>query len=41
MERTMNRITFTLDKNGHLERICADEEVEVYIVAPKVPRDRV
>ena len=34
------RITFTMDKRG-LRRICADEEVEVYIVSPHVPRDRV
>jgi hypothetical protein len=37
----MNRITFTLDENGHLVRICADQEVEVYIVQPSTPRDRV
>ncbi|MFT8247274.1 hypothetical protein [Roseomonas sp. BN140053] len=37
----MNRITFTVDENGHLVRICADQEVEVFIVAPNVPRDRV
>jgi hypothetical protein len=36
----MNRITFTLDKNGHLVRICADEAVEVLIICPSVPRDR-
>jgi hypothetical protein len=37
----MNRITFTLDENGHLVRICVDQEVEVYIVQPSMPRDRV
>ncbi len=37
----MNRITFTLDKNGDILRICADEHVEVFIVCPSVPRDRV
>lgn len=37
----MNRITFTLDANGHLRWICADQEVEVYIVHPKVPHERV
>jgi hypothetical protein len=37
----MNRITFTLDKNGHLVRICADEAAEVLIIAPDVPQDRV
>ncbi len=37
----MNRITLTLDENGHIVRICADEHVEVFIVSPTVPRDRV
>ena len=37
----MNRITMTVDENGHIVRICADAEVEVYIVCPSVPRDRV
>jgi hypothetical protein len=37
----MNRITFTMDKRGLIERICADAEVEVYIVSPHTPRDRV
>jgi hypothetical protein len=37
----MKRITFTLDERGLIHRICADEEVEVYIVSPDVPRDRV
>ncbi|MFT8247278.1 hypothetical protein [Roseomonas sp. BN140053] len=37
----MNRITFTVDETGNLVRICADEEVEVFIVDPNVPRDRV
>ena len=37
----MKRITFTMDERGLIERICADEEVEVYIVSPNVPRDRV
>ena len=36
----MNRITFTLDKNGNLVRICADEAVEVLIICPSIPRDR-
>jgi hypothetical protein len=35
----MNRITFTLDKHGHFVRICADEAVEVLIIAPDVPQD--
>ncbi|MFT8245550.1 hypothetical protein [Roseomonas sp. BN140053] len=37
----MNRITFTVDENGHFVRICADEEVDAFIVDPNVPRDRV
>jgi len=37
----MDRITITLDENGHVVRICADAEVEVYLVSPHVPRDRV
>lgn len=37
----MKRITFTMDERGLIQRICADEEVEVYIVSPHVPRDRV
>ena len=37
----MRRITFTMDDRGLIHSICADEEVEVYIVSPHVPRDRV
>jgi hypothetical protein len=37
----MNRITFTVDENGHLVRVCADREVEVYIVDPNILHDRV
>ena len=37
----MNRITITLDENGHVVGIRADEHVEVFIVFPSVPRDRV
>jgi hypothetical protein len=37
----MNRITFTLDERGFIHRICANEEVEVYIVDPRRRRDRV
>ena len=36
----MNRITFTLNENGDLVRICADEAVEVLIICPSIPRDR-
>ena len=38
---TRKRITFTIDERGFIHRICADEEVEVYIVCPDVPHDRV
>ena len=34
----MSRVTFTVDENGYLRQICADQEV--YIVAPGVPKDR-
>ena len=37
----MNRIALTLDENGHIVGIRADEEVEVYLVSPDVPCDRV
>ncbi len=37
----MNRIAITLDENGHVVGIRADAEVEVYLVSPSVPRDRV
>ena len=37
----MDRVTITLDENGHVVRICADAAVEVYLVSPHVPRDRV
>ena len=37
----MNRIALTLDENGHIVGIRADEKVEVYLVSPSVPRDRV
>ena len=40
-DRRPMRITFTMDKRGLIRRICADEEVEVYIVSPHVPHDRV
>ena len=40
-DRRPMRITFTMDERGLIRRICADEEVEVYIVSPHVPRDRV
>jgi hypothetical protein len=35
----MNRITLTLDKNGHLVRTCADKGVEVLIIGSDVPQD--
>ncbi len=37
----MKRIIFTMDERGFMHRICADEDVEVYIVCPSIPRDRV
>lgn len=37
----MKRITFTVIENSALVRLCADEEVEIYIVDPSCPRDRV
>ena len=37
----MKRITFTMNERGLIERICADEEVKVYIVSPHCPRDMV
>jgi hypothetical protein len=37
----LNRVTVTLDKHGHFVRICVDEAVEVLIIAPDVPQDRV
>lgn len=35
----MTRITFTMDEPGLIRRICADEEVDVYIVCPATSRD--
>ena len=37
----MNRITITFDKLGFIERICPDEQVEVYVVSPPPSIDRV
>jgi hypothetical protein len=37
----MKRITFGLDERGRIRRICADEEVDVYIVDPRAKHDRV
>jgi len=37
----MKRVTFTIDECGFIHRICADEPIEVYIVDPHAPRDRV
>lgn len=37
----MNRICFVLSDKGELEGIAADAPVEIYIVAPHVPHDRV
>ncbi len=35
----MKRVTF--DERGFIQRICADQEVEVDIVSQHIPRDRV
>ena len=37
----MKRITFTMDERGFIHRICADEEIKVYIVDPHAMHDRV
>lgn len=37
----MTRIAFVLDGPGNIVRICADEPVEVYIICPHAPLDRV
>ena len=37
----MNRICFEIDANGDLVSVASDEPVEVYIVNPKTPADRV
>lgn len=37
----MKRITLTFDERGFIQRICADEAAEVYIVSPHVPHERV
>ncbi|WP_431266859.1 hypothetical protein [Dankookia sp. P2] len=40
-DRRPKRITFTIDERGSIYRVCADEEVEVYIVDPHARQDRV
>lgn len=37
----MKSVTFTFDERGFIQRICADQEVDVDIVSLHVPRDRV
>jgi hypothetical protein len=37
----MIRTTFTVDSSERIVRICSDKEVEVYIVDPNIPSDRV
>lgn len=37
----MNRVVFKYDERGLITRICADKEVEVYIVSESAPHDRV
>ena len=37
----MTRMAITIDARGEIAAICADAPVEIYIVAPHVPHDRV
>ena len=37
----MNRLCILLDENGEIDRICADEELEIFWVNPNVKHDRV
>jgi hypothetical protein len=37
----VRRITLTMDERGFIHRICADEEIEVYIADPHALHDRV
>ena len=37
----MNRICIILDKDGQFSDIVADSEIEIFIVAPHCPSDRV
>lgn len=33
----VKRIAFTLSEHGFIHRICADQQVEVYVVRPSMP----
>lgn len=37
----MNRFCILLDKNGEIDRLVADQELEIFFVDPRVPHDRV
>lgn len=37
----MNRFCILLDKNGEIDRLIADQEVEIFFIDPRVPHDRV
>jgi hypothetical protein len=37
----LNRVTVTLDPRGQIVRVCSDQEIEFFCVAPHVPDDRV
>ena len=37
----MNRLTITLTVHGEIDTICADSPLDVFIVCPHVPHDRV
>lgn len=37
----MNRVVITLDANGEIDSICADEPVQIYWNQPSRPHDRV
>jgi hypothetical protein len=39
--KATNRVTVTLDPHGQIIRVCSDEEIEFFTVAPHVPHDRV
>ena len=37
----MNRFCILLDEKGEIDRLVADEPIEIYWVDPRVPHDRV
>ena len=38
---TKNRICFVFDENGGISDICADSPIDIYLVEPSRPNDRV